>query len=177
MAFLGAFVSLWLIVVQTVYLSLGSNVGDREHMLREALRLIEAPDVHVKRISSVYETEPQDLQAQSWFLNLVAEIGTDLFPMQLLARTQKIERQLGRKRGLPKGPRTIDIDILLLGSSVIDLPELVVPHPRMAARRFVLEPLAELAPGLRHPVLRRTVKDLLSGTLGQAVRRVPGDLT
>ncbi len=165
-----AFVPLWLITVQTFYLSLGSNVGDREHMLREALRLLEAPDTHVRRISSVYETEPQDVKDQPWFLNLVVEIETDLFPMQLLARTQKIERQLGRRRGLPKGPRTMDIDILLVGRSVIDLPKLVVPHPRMAARRFVLEPLAELAPDLRHPVLRSTVRELLSGVSGQAVR-------
>jgi 2-amino-4-hydroxy-6-hydroxymethyldihydropteridine diphosphokinase len=163
--------------VHTVYLSLGSNVGNREHMLREALRLLEVPDTHVRRISSVYETEPQDVKNQPWFLNLVAEVQTDLFPMQLLARVHKIERQMGRKRSVPKGPRNIDIDILLVGNFVIDSPELVVPHPRMAERRFVLEPLAELAPGLRHPVLRRTVKDLLSGTLGQAVRRVPGNLT
>jgi 2-amino-4-hydroxy-6-hydroxymethyldihydropteridine diphosphokinase len=156
--------------MQVVYLSLGSNVGDRERMLREALRLLETPDTHVRRISSVYETEPQDVKDQPWFLNLVVEIETSLLPMQLLARTQKIERQLGRKRGVAKGPRTIDIDILLVGRSVIDSTTLVVPHPRMATRRFVLEALAELAPGLRHPVLRRTVKDLLSETLDQAVR-------
>jgi 2-amino-4-hydroxy-6-hydroxymethyldihydropteridine diphosphokinase len=163
--------------VKTVYLSLGSNVGDREHMLREAQRLLQAPDLRITRVSSVYETEPLDVKAQPWFLNLVLEIETSLFPMQLLARTQKIERQLGRKRGSAKGPRTIDIDILLVGNSVIHSPNLVVPHPRMADRRFVLEPLAGLAPDLRHPVLRRTVSELLEGTLGQAVRRVPRNLT
>jgi 2-amino-4-hydroxy-6-hydroxymethyldihydropteridine diphosphokinase len=146
-------------------------------MLREAQRLLQAPDLRITRVSSVYETEPLDVKAQPWFLNLVLEVETSLFPMQLLARTQKIERQLGRKCGSAKGPRTIDIDILLVGNSVIDSPNLVVPHPRMADRRFVLQPLVELAPELRHPVLRRTVRELLEGTLGQAVRRVPGNLT
>ena len=142
-------------------------------MLREAQRLLQAPDLRITRVSSVYETEPLDVKAQPWFLNLVLEVETSLFPMQLLARIQKIERQLGRQRNSAEGPRTIDIDILLYGDFVIDSPNLVVPHPRLAGRRFVLAPLAELAPDLRHPVLRRTVKDLLAGTLGQTIRRVP----
>ncbi len=163
--------------MKLVYLSLGSNLGDRERMLAEALRLLQAPDLRVTRISPVYETEPQDVKGQAWFLNLVAETETDLFPRQLLARIQKIEKQLGRKRGAPKGPRTIDIDILLFGSSVIDTPDLVVPHPLMTERRFVLQPLADLVPELRHPVLRRTVRELLSGVSGQAVRPYPAKLT
>ncbi len=162
--------------MKCVYLSLGSNLGDREWALREALRLLRAPDLRVARVSPVYETEPQDVRGQPWFLNLVAEIETDLFPRQLLARIQKIEKQLGRKRGVPKGPRTLDIDILLFGNSVIDAPDLVVPHPRMTERRFVLEPLAQLAPELRHPVLRRTVSELLGGVSGQAVRPHPAKL-
>ena len=162
--------------MKSVYLSLGSNLGDREWALREALRLLRAPDLRVARVSPVYETEPQDMRAQPWFLNLVAEIETDLFPRQLLARIQKIEKQLGRKRGVPKGPRTLDIDILLFGNSVIDAPDLVVPHPRMTERRFVLEPLAQLSPELRHPVLRRTVSELLGGVSAQAVRPHPAKL-
>ncbi len=157
--------------MKTAYLSLGSNVGDRERLLGEALRLIEGPGLHVMRVSPVYESEPQDFKNQPWFLNLVAEVQTGLFPMQLLAHVRKIERKLGRKRAVDKGPRSIDIDILLYGESVIDSQDLVVPHPRMTERRFVLQPLADLAPELRHPVLRRSVSELLAGVSGQAVRQ------
>ncbi len=157
--------------VKTVYLSLGSNVGDRARNLWEAIARLEEAGIRIRRVSSIYETEPQEVRDQPWFLNLVAEAETELLPKQLLARTQKIELDLGRKRSRLKGPRTIDIDILLYGNSVIRTPELTVPHPRMSERRFVLEPLAELAPELRHPVSRRTARDLLSGTLGQTVLR------
>ncbi|MGE5569403.1 MAG: 2-amino-4-hydroxy-6-hydroxymethyldihydropteridine diphosphokinase [Rhodospirillales bacterium] len=162
--------------MKTVYLSLGSNLGDRERNLREAIRMLGEAGVRVLRISSLYETEPVDLRDQPWFLNLVLEAETELFPKQLLARIRKIELDLGRKRLRPKGPRTADIDILLYGDFVIDTEELTVPHPRMAERRFVLEPLAELAPELRHPVTRRTIRELLAGTAGQAVRRI-GELS
>jgi 2-amino-4-hydroxy-6-hydroxymethyldihydropteridine diphosphokinase len=158
--------------VKTAYLSLGSNLENREENLRRALELLEAPDVRIKRISSVYETEPQDLRRQPWFLNLVAEVETTLFPMQLLGRIQKVEKDLGRKRIVDKGPRTIDIDIVLFGNFVIDTPRLQTPHARMQDRRFVLEPLAELVPDLRHPVTRRSVREMLAGTAGQIVRRV-----
>ena len=162
--------------MRTAYLSLGSNVGDRKRMLGEALHLLELPGLHVARVSPLYETEPQDFKKQPWFLNLVAEVQTSLFPMQLLTRAQKIERKLGRKRTLDKGPRSIDIDILLYGESVIDSKELVVPHPRMAERRFVLQPLADLAPDLRHPVLRRSMKELLAAVPRQAVRQFEANL-
>ncbi len=155
-----------------VYLSVGSNLGDRERNLRDALDLLAGPRLRVVRVSSFYETEPLEVRDQPWFLNAVAEVETDLFPKQLLARIQKVEQQLGRKRTAPKGPRTIDIDILLYGSAVIDAEELQVPHPRLAERRFVLEPLAELAPDLRHPVSHRTVTEMLRAVAGQQVRRV-----
>jgi len=158
--------------LKTAYLSLGSNLGDREANLRRALELLASPEIRIRRVSSLYETEPQDLRHQPWFLNLAAEIETSLFPMQLLNRVQKIEKDMGRKRIVEKGPRTIDIDIVLFGNFTIDTPRLTTPHPRMQDRRFVLEPLAELAPDLRHPVIRRSVREMLAGTAGQIVRKV-----
>ncbi len=157
--------------MKTVYLSLGSNLGPREHMLQGALFLLAGPDLRILRVSPVYETEPQDFKDQPWFLNIVVEAETELLPLRLLTRVQKVERQLGRKRSVDKGPRPIDIDILLVGDAVIQSADLVVPHPRMAERRFVLEPLADLAPDLRHPVLCRTIRQLLGATLNQQVRR------
>ncbi len=153
--------------MKTVYLALGSNLGNREEHLRTALERLAARDVGILRRSSVYETEPRDLLDQPWFLNMVVEAGTALFPMQLLARIQSIERAMGRERRAPKGPRNIDIDILLYGKSVIHASALDVPHPRLTERRFVLEPLAELAPDLRHPVTGRTTREMLSDTLDQ----------
>src|SRR5207248_357151 len=117
-------------------------------------------------------TEPMDLPGQRWFLNLVAEVQTSLFPLQLLARISKIEQQLGRRRMVAKGPRTIDIDILLYGNFVIRTPNLVIPHERLSERRFVLLPLLELAPDLRDPASRRPLRDLLGEVSGQAVRKV-----
>jgi 2-amino-4-hydroxy-6-hydroxymethyldihydropteridine diphosphokinase len=136
------------------------------------MQRLEAAGVRIVRRSSVYETEPQDRRDQPWFLNMVIEVETDLAPLELLAQTQTIEKDMGRQRGEPKGPRTIDIDILLHGSSVIATAELEIPHPRLAARRFVLEPLAELAPEMLHPVIRKTVRELLPATESQLVRRL-----
>jgi len=116
-----------------------------------------------------------DYTEQGWFLNLVVEAETELFPMQLLGRTARIEREMGRVRTLPKGPRTIDIDILLYGGSVVQSKRLVIPHPRMAERRFVLAPLADLAPELRHPVIGKTIRELLVGAPQQVVRRWSGE--
>jgi len=127
--------------LKTAYLSLGSNIGDREANLRTAL-----DELHPERVSPIYETEPVDYRDQAWFLNVVAEVRTDRFPRQFLSMTQRIERELGRVRTIAKGPRTIDIDILLFGSTVVHAKDLEIPHPRMAERRFVLQPLADLAP-------------------------------
>lgn len=154
------------------YLSLGSNLGDRRGYLREAVRRLATPEVVLRRLSSVYETEPQDLPDQPWFLNLVVELDTSLCPRDLLAHIRGIENSLGRVREIPKGPRTLDIDILLYGDVVVDTAELTLPHPRMASRRFVLEPLAELCAELRHPVLERSVRELLAELQGQRVRPV-----
>lgn len=163
--------------MKTVYLSLGSNLGERERNLEAALGKLASRDFLIERVSSVYETEPVDTNDQRWFLNLVVEAATDLFPMQLLWRIAKVEHTLGRVRTTPNGPRTIDIDILLYSRAVIHSPALDVPHPRMAQRRFVLAPLAELAPDLRHPVTRRTIREMLDTAPEQTVRKLPRPVT
>ena len=140
-------------------------------MLRSAIEALPAAGVEVLRTSSLYETEPQDLRDQRWFLNMVAECRTELFPVQLLGRLKKVELLLGRKKTVPKGPRTIDIDIVLYGSAIVRTPALEIPHPRFRERRFVLAPLAELAPDLRDPVTRKTITALLAGVRDQTVRR------
>lgn len=141
-------------------------------MLQAAIDRLHSPGLRLTRVSSVYKTEPRERRNQHWFLNAAVEAETDLFPRQLLARIAKIEQRLGRRRMLANGPRTIDIDILFYGSFIVETPELTIPHPRMAERRFVLAPMAELAPELRDPLSRRTMRDLLAATAGQAVRKI-----
>ncbi len=158
--------------MKIVYLGLGSNVGDREANLRGARERLEAAGVRVLRASPLYETEPVEYTEQRWFLNQVVEVETGLFPLQLLARTARIEREMGRQRTVPKGPRTIDIDILLFGRTVMQRAELEIPHPRMAERRFVLAPLEDLAPDLRHPLTHKTVREMLEAAPPQVMRRV-----
>jgi 2-amino-4-hydroxy-6-hydroxymethyldihydropteridine diphosphokinase len=146
----------------TVYLSLGSNLGDRAGNLRQAITRLEKLG-SVSAVSSLYETEPVEVKGlQPWFLNCVAALETRLDPEQLLARLLALEQAMGRRRTEPKGPRTIDIDIVLFGDAVVDTPELTIPHPAMQQRRFVLEPLAEIAPEARHPVLQRRARELLA---------------
>ena len=158
--------------MKTVYLSLGSNVGDRESHLARACERLNAAGIRILRASAIYETEPRDVPDQPWFLNQVVEAETSLFPKQLLAQTQKIERALGRIPTTPKGPRSIDIDILLYGSVIVSNPGLEIPHARMADRRFVLEPLGELAPDLRHPRTHATVAEMLAQVRNQPVRKL-----
>lgn len=158
---------------KTVYLSLGSNLGEREENLDRALTLLDLADIRVVHRSSVYETEPQDVSNQPWFLNIVVECETRYFPIQLLTTVLGIEREMGRKRGaetVRRGPRLIDIDILLYGNVEIEAPRLIVPHPRMLERRFVLEPLLEIAPGLRHPATKQPFSKYLAATKNQKLR-------
>jgi 2-amino-4-hydroxy-6-hydroxymethyldihydropteridine diphosphokinase len=145
--------------LKTAFLSLGSNLGDREAFLNEALERLQAAGVRTVRRSPVHETEPQDYRDQPWFLNMAVEVETDLAPLALLATIQKIEAEMGRQRSIPKGPRTIDIDILFYANLVIATPELEIPHPRLTERRFVLDPLSEIAPDLRHPMTGKTVRE------------------
>ncbi len=157
---------------RNAYLSLGSNLGDREANLRDAITRL-GPLGKVTAVSSFYETEPVDFLEQPWFLNCVVLLETALPPQTLLQRLLEIERSLGRERLQPKGPRLIDIDILLFGNEVIREPGLSIPHPALHQRRFVLEPLAEIAPGVVHPLLKETARELLSSlpNQGQAVKQ------
>ncbi len=145
---------------KTVYLSLGSNIGDREKNLRTAIASLEDANVRVTRVSSFYETEPVDLREQPWFLNCVVEGTTKIAPLELLHALREIERRMGCQKLVPKGPRLIDMDILLYGEEIINAPELQVPHPRMLLRKFVLVPLAEIAPELTSPAWTKTVSEL-----------------
>jgi 2-amino-4-hydroxy-6-hydroxymethyldihydropteridine diphosphokinase len=161
--------------LKTIYLSLGSNSGDRLENLARARDHLVAAGIRILRASSVYETAPRDVPGQPWFLNQVIEAESTLLPRQLLSRLQKIERDMGRKRTVAKGPRIIDLDIVFFGESVVSMPDLEIPHPRMMERRFVLEPLAELAPEVRHPVLNRSVREMLAKITDQQVRIFPGN--
>lgn len=157
-----------------VYLSLGSNLGDREASLRDAISRLGAIG-QVIAVSSFFETEPVELTQQPWFLNCAVALETEKMPKQLLSAILNIEQEMGRRRQQEKtkGPRTIDIDILLFGGSVVDTKNLTIPHPAMHERRFVLEPLAEIAPEQRHPVFKRTLRELRDALpTGPTVRKL-----
>ncbi len=154
------------------YLSLGSNQGDRAALLKDAVARLEAPGrVRVTKQSSLYETAPIGVTDQPWFLNLVVEVETDLDPQALLDLALAVERGLGRVRTQRWGPRTVDIDILLYDTVQMDTPTLAIPHPEMTRRRFVLEPLLEIAPDARLPGGRR-VAEFLADVRDQEVRKV-----
>jgi 2-amino-4-hydroxy-6-hydroxymethyldihydropteridine diphosphokinase len=160
------------VVLETAYLSIGSNLGDRAANLREAIAQLGFAG-RVQAISGFYETQPVDVPDQPWFLNCVIAIETEKAPQELLQFALRIEEGMGRLRMTRKGPRNIDIDVLLVGDLVIDEPGLKVPHPAMHKRRFVLEPLVEIAPEVRHPLRGKTARELLSELAdGQTVRRL-----
>jgi 2-amino-4-hydroxy-6-hydroxymethyldihydropteridine diphosphokinase len=153
------------------YLSLGSNVGAREAQLHEAISRLGVIG-RVIASSSFYETEPVEFTQQPWFLNCAVALETSQTPEQLMASILRIEEEMGRRRVQKKGPRAIDIDILLFGNSIIDSAELTIPHPAMHQRRFVLEPLAEIAPAVHYPALKKTIRELLDALpVGQAVKK------
>jgi 2-amino-4-hydroxy-6-hydroxymethyldihydropteridine diphosphokinase len=155
-----------------VYLALGTNLGDRRANLQAALEAL-PPSVVVRRASPVYETPPWGMTDQPAFLNMVVEAETEQSPEELLAHLKHLETILGRTPSVRYGPRLIDMDILFYEDRVIDSPGLTIPHPSLHERAFVLVPLADLAPDLIHPLLGKTIRDLLTGVDASGIVRCP----
>lgn len=164
---------IYLLPVSSIaYISLGSNIGDRAGRLREAIKQLSSLG-KVLAASSLYEAEPVEYIEQPWFVNCVVELETELTPAKLLDGILRIEEKMGRHRLVKKGPRNIDLDILLYDDEIVEDAKLTIPHPAMHERRFVLEPLAEIAPEAWHPVDKRIIRELLDALPpGQTVRKV-----
>jgi len=158
----------------TVYLCLGSNLGEREKNLTQALTML-SQKVNLEKVSSIYETEPVGYKEQPFFLNLVCQVSTNLSPGNLLHLAKAIESKMGRVPSFPNAPRVIDIDILLYDTQIIETQDLIIPHPRMTERAFVLTPLAEIAPGLVHPQANKSIAALAASVEGHnKVEKWPG---
>ncbi len=146
----------------TIYIGIGSNLGDREGTCLKALEELEKRRIEVTKKSSRYETEPWGVRDQPKFINMVVEADTDLTPGGVLRVIKEIEKNLGRRETRRWGPRVVDLDILLYNDLVVDEPDLRIPHPHMHERDFVLKPLSEIAPEAIHPLLKKTVREMLS---------------
>jgi 2-amino-4-hydroxy-6-hydroxymethyldihydropteridine diphosphokinase len=164
----GLFAGAAALEMTTVYLSLGSNMGDRAENIARAIAALGQHGVRVMQESSLYETEPLEIKEQPWFLNSAIVAETELSPERLMEVLLEIEREMGRERRVPKGPRLIDMDILLYGSEVVRAAGLEIPHPRMAERKFVLVPLAEIAEEVNHPVSMMAIAEMLEATADQS---------
>jgi len=159
--------------MESVFLALGSNIGAREEYLRAAIRDLSTRGIDLVRAAPVYSTQPLEVFDQPWFLNTVLEVRTDLNPDELLRMCLDVEKQNHRVREALKGPRTLDIDIIFYGNEIVRVPGLTIPHPNFSFRRFVLAPLAELAPDFVDPISGKTLQDLLEACADRSdVRRI-----
>lgn len=146
--------------MKTVYIGIGSNKGNRINNIKKSIKLMEENNIKIQKLSSFYETSPVGKTDQSWFINCVIKGKTDSTALELLNTLQKIERKLHRKRKEKWGPRTIDLDLLLYNSDVIKTRDLTIPHPLMHSRKFVLKPLLEISPKLRHPEYKKSFSSM-----------------